>query len=419
MNRNTLWTILSWSSLAVLSELAAAQTHDAAVWRDEVLSPTDVQTAAMPTLTLLRQDHEKLEFGRSVIKTPLRIGEQTFASGLGTHSVSHIRIQSAQPIVQFSAQVGVDRNDRTAGGAGSVVFRVTVGDTELARTDILRGGQNAKPLKIETAGVTAMDLHVGDGGDGPICDHADWADATITTKDGKTWKLDELPLASGTSIRSPWPFSFLYDGKPSREVLKNWVRDNKLKKIDADRTKETACWTDPQTGLRLTCETILYTDFPAAEWILYFENTGKADTKIIADINACDVTLISPPPPQTGYRLHRTKGGVPDPTHFEYTTNTIDAAHPQHLMAGNGRSSTADFPFFKIDTRRGTAIFAVGWSGCWKADVTTADSRELRVTAGLDKTHFLLHPGEKIRTPRTLMLLGTGDTWDVNARFAN
>jgi alpha-galactosidase len=390
-----------------------------AAWRDEVMAIRNPEAIAttQPTLQLTRQDYEKLELGRSVIRTPLRIGERTFKHGLGTHSVGHIRIISGDPVTRFSAWVGVDRNDRTAGGAGSVVFSVAADGRELRRTGVLRGGQAGQELDLSLDNAGELDLHVDDGGDGPACDHADWADARITTKSGKQYWLDELTVTAPTPVRSPVPFSFRYGGKSTRSLLTTWKKETVSNAPDADRSKETMRWTDPQTGLRVTCEMTRYSDFPAAEWILYFENTGSADTGIVEDVNACDLMLDSPMSSTERYRLHRTNGGVPTPTQFEASTVAVNHAHPQRLTAGAGRSNTVDFPFFKIDAARGSVIVAVGWSGCWKSELTCPDDRQLHLTAGIEKTHFLLHPGEKVRMPRMLALYWDGDSWEANARF--
>jgi hypothetical protein len=144
-------------------------------------------------LLLLRQDYEQLEVGKSILKTPLVIGKRTFEHGLGTHSVSQIQIRSPQPIARFTAWVGVDHNERTRGGAGSVVFAVSAEQGQLFRSGVLRGGQEPVRVDVDVKGAKTLDLDVGDAGDGPTCDHADWADAAITIQDGRTFRLDDLP----------------------------------------------------------------------------------------------------------------------------------------------------------------------------------------------------------------------------------
>ncbi len=111
-------------------------------WQDKLLTvPFSVSEPGQdgPMLQLIRQDYENLEFGQSVIKTPMTIGERSFQHGLGTHSVSHIRVHSPEPIERFSAWIGVDNNVRTQGNMGSVVFTVSVGGEELYRSGIMRG----------------------------------------------------------------------------------------------------------------------------------------------------------------------------------------------------------------------------------------------------------------------------------------
>ena len=47
-------------------------------------------------------------------------------------------------------------------------------------------------------------------------------------------------------------------------------------------------------------------------------------------------------------------------------------------------------------------MVGVGWSGMWRAHLNVTDT-ECRIQAGLKETHFLLRPGEKVRTPRILL----------------
>jgi alpha-galactosidase len=154
-----------------------------------------------PSLTLLRQDYETLEINRSVIKTPLAIGQRKFEHGLGTHSVSRIRLRSPKPIDRFSAWIGVDNNERTRNGAGSVVFSVSTEEKELFRSDVLRGGQAAVKVDLDSHGTKTLYLDVGDAGDGPNCDHADWADAMVTFQGGQTARLDEFAATMSGVVR--------------------------------------------------------------------------------------------------------------------------------------------------------------------------------------------------------------------------
>ncbi len=214
------------------------------------------------------------------------------------------------------------------------------------------------------------------------------------------------------------PFSFTYGGKSSSEVLANWKFEKTSHKLDADRTLTTVAWRDPDTGLKVTCESIRYSDFPAVEWVLYFKNAGSGDTPIIQDVQALDIVTSSPFKIGSPYRLDKSHGGTPDPQQFEPAVLDINAAHPQVLESGEIRgSSDKDFPFFKIEMENASLVIAVGWSGTWKAKLECSQRGDLHVRAGIRRTHFMPHPGEEVRSPRMLVLDWQGDTLESNAQF--
>ena len=380
-------------------------------------------TTAVPTepaLQRIRQDFEQLERNRSVIQTPLKIGSRSFAHGLGTHSVSHLRLLSPEPIDRFDAWVGVDANERTAGGSGSVIFSVEVDGRELFRSPVRRGGE--EPMQIAVTNppaseVRTLDLRVGDAGDGPSCDHADWAEATITLRSGRKLRLEELPQAPPPYAGTRYPFSFIYRGESSDALLPAWPFASGSTNSGDGVTASWRTWTDAATGLRVRWEGRSHQGFPDCEWVLYFENTGSHDTPILENIQALDLTLSVPLAHDLPYRLHRTKGAPADPTDFEPATVVLKFGQTERLSAGGGRSSNRDFPFFKVESGEGSLIVAVGWSGQWAAVLNSPDGHHLRITAGQEKTRFILHPSERVRSPRMLLLLRDGDTWEANALF--
>jgi alpha-galactosidase len=403
---------------ATLVTVVAAPLAEGQAWLDRLLAmPRTNGAPSALALQLIRQDYEKLERGQSVIGTPLTIGSRRYAHGLGTHSLSHIRLLAPEPINRFSAWVGVDNNERTAGNRGSVWFAVVADGAELYRSPTLRAGQEPEPVDLAVHGATVLDLLVGDAGDGPGWDHADWAEANVRTRSGRTVLLDSLPLRPPPFPGSPFPFSFTYDGRSSSERLANWRGEAATNRIDAQRRRLTWSWTDPNTHLRVEAELIRYADFPAADWVLYFENTGPTDTPILENIQALDLTLDRPLGSDELYRLHRTRGAPSDPTDFEPATVALKRGVTERLSAGGGRSSNRDFPFFKVEAGLGSLIVAIGWSGQWQAAFASPDGHHLRLTAGLEQTHFRLRPGERVRSPRMLVLGWPGESWESNAQF--
>lgn len=107
---------------------------------------------------------------------PLSIDGQKFGQGVGTHAPSRIRVQLDGRAKRFTAAVGVDDS---ADGKGSVEFIVAGDGKVLWKSGVLRGGEMAKPVDVNLAGLQTLVLEVTDGGDGNSYDHADWADAKI------------------------------------------------------------------------------------------------------------------------------------------------------------------------------------------------------------------------------------------------
>ena len=141
----------------------------------------------------------------------------------------------------------MDSNDNTSGGRGSVDFSVKVGGAEKFRSGVMREGMPGKPVAVELDGATEFVLQIEETPDGISCDQADWVEAKITLKDGSELWLADLPLREGE--RAPYstepPFSFVYDGKASAELLKEWPCERTSRKLDEQRTERTSVWTDP------------------------------------------------------------------------------------------------------------------------------------------------------------------------------
>jgi len=49
------------------------------------------------------------------------------------------------------------------------------------------------------------------------------------------------------------PFSYVYGGQPSNELLMTWDLERSEKKLDAYRRQQTLTYTDSKTGLEVRC----------------------------------------------------------------------------------------------------------------------------------------------------------------------
>lgn len=339
---------------------------------------------------------------------PMQLGDKSYARGLYCHAVSKVVVRLPKPGKSFSATVGIDKNENTGGGSGSVVFSVTVDGKKAFDSGLLRPNMAAVPVQVDLGNATEFTLEVSDGGDGINCDQADWADASVTLDDGTSRWLSDFPLECDRTYGIEPFFSFLYGGRPSADLLVSWEIKRVSNRLDESRTARTLTYTDPNTGLEIRCEGVEYADFPAVEWTLKLKNPGTNDTPILESIQALDSAI----PGLANATLHWSKGGcstfddfAPQEKRFAKPGETL------HLQPGGGRSSNADvMPFFNAAGQAGGVMMAVGWTGEWAADFSST-SKGFSIKSGLAKTHLVLHPGEEIRTPKILLIFYGGDRW--------
>ena len=227
-----------------------------------------------------------------------------------------------------------------------------------------------------------------------------------------------VPLAGEMTDASQWaarnfppggktlPFSFVYGGKPSADLLASWPNRIDEKKLDRSRTLRTHTWTDTGSGLEVRCEALEYADFPVVEWTVYFKNNGKADTPIIEAIQALDVDLRRKNGPE--FLLHHQRGDFNTPDSYQPFTEVLFQNTTRIFAPVGGRPTNSAFPYYNLQTPDGGLIFAVGWPGQWTASFQRDAERDLHVRAGQELTHLYLKPGEEIRTPLVALLFWRG-----------
>ncbi|MCC6822676.1 MAG: NPCBM/NEW2 domain-containing protein, partial [Verrucomicrobia subdivision 3 bacterium] len=330
---------------------------------------------------------------------PMRLGTRGFSRGLYCHAPSKIIVHLPGAGASFRAVAGVDSNEQTSGGRGSVDFSVSVGDAEKFRSGVMREGSPAKPVNVDLSGATEFVLRIEETPDGNACDQADWVDGKVTLQTGREIWLADLPLREVERLLdSPEPpFSFLYGGKSSVELLPAWklVRDSR--KPDETRTERTLVWTDPQTGLQVLCTAIEYADFPTVEWTLRFKNTGPAETPIISEIQTVDLQLARPGPGE--FVLNHQAGDNCTPESYEPRRLKLTPKSEHRFAPAGGRPTSVGFPYFNLEWPGEGLMVVIGWPGQWAAQFTRDDGDGLRVRGGQELTRFRLRAGEEVRSP--------------------
>jgi alpha-galactosidase len=340
---------------------------------------------------------------------PLNIAGNQYNRGLYCHAASNVVVQLPSPGKAFTAVVGVDTNDQTRGGRGSVVFSVTVGDKQLYRSKVMREGMAGEAVAVDLGGATRFALEVGDAGDGISCDQSDWADARVVLADGKELWLGDLPLITAPA-EGGLPFSFTYGGKPSSQLLDGWTRRHSVRNtepIDDARTRHTITWTDDQTQLVVRAEAVEYRDDPTVEWTLYFKNEGAQDSPILSDICALDTSLSRGVKGE--FLLHHSAGSQASMDDYRPLETLLRPSQTLRLATRGGRGSDGVWPYFNVAWDGAGAIVAVGWPGQWAAEFARDSAAGLRIRAGQETTHFKLLAGEEVRTPLIVLQFHRGD----------
>ena len=208
------------------------------------------------------------------------------------------------------------------------------------------------------------------------------------------------------------PFGFKYGGKDSSTFLSSWQKSQETVPSEGGQL-ERQTFMDPTTGLKVTADVRTFRDYDAVEWVLKFANGGQADTPIIEDIEPLLASLTIDPAAQA--TLHYAQGSGANQIDFAPLTQPLGRNGTFRLGSSGGRSSNGMLPFFDLQVNKGGVIGAIGWTGNWSTGFSrNQDGNSIVVSAGMQKTHLLLHPGEEIRTPRILLLNWNGDRDDAH-----
>jgi len=213
------------------------------------------------------------------------------------------------------------------------------------------------------------------------------------------------------------PFEFHYDGVPFSIGRREWPMTEESFRLEDSYLRKRWIWKHMHTSLHVECVMTLFDDFPAAEWLLRFTNEGTRATPIVSDVRDMDLK-VKGAMADGSFILHKLNGAPSNPTDYEPSAVVIRPGETATLSSGEGRSSNKDFPFFRIDTREGCFIIAVGWSGQWQAELKTSPREQsLHIRIGLERTHFCLFPGESVRGCRILVLEHHGNHDEAHSQF--
>jgi hypothetical protein len=355
---------------------------------------------------------------------PLKIVDKEYGRGLYCPSTGSIVVRLSKPAVRFRAVFGVDSNRVQSfysnAGRGRVIGSVEVNGEEVFRSKVMREGLPGVPVDVDLDGASEFTLKMTDAGGGVVervdFNQSDWADAHVELAGEDTVWLGDLPTAPlRADYSAELPFSFVYDGRSSREFLDTWERSHKVKTLGRNRSEHILSFRDPATGLIVRSVGVEYHNFPVVEWKLQFKNDSDKPTPIIEDIRPLDTRFERDN--EGEFVLHHSNGSphslvrMSDPTDYAPRTTRLDAGTTKQLGAKIGLPASNDLPFFNLEWNGEGVIVAIGWPGQWAGNLVRDKDRGLQLQFGQELTHFRLLPQEEVRSPLIAMLFWKGGDW--------
>ncbi len=165
----------------------------------------------------------------------------------------------------------------------------------------------------------------------------------------------------------------------------------------------------------------------AVEWWTEVSGEGVFDSRIVDRLCYADLTL------DAGMRFHGSdwkyprliwaRGSLAQENDFQPVSESFVPEGRHVLSCGGGRSSSGVMPYFNLQLLEESGVlFAVGWSGQWKAvlERRPGETRPIRVVCEMDDASFRVRPGETLVLPKMLALPWEGkleDSFNAFRRF--
>jgi len=349
--------------------------------------------------------------GKGIEGGPIKIKDRVFGWGLAGHADSEIRLDSSVPLKRISGFVGIENNPATLEHQckTKAVFSIVSASGTLWTSEPLDLNSAAQKFEVVLDGQKELTLRVV--ADTPAqYGHINWGELCAETMDGRQVRIGEA--TDELFMSSFLPMDFKVGEESMHEFL---LRCGLERREIGGETLFTS--RDPATGLALEFTLKKEKDFPVCEWRIRFKNEGNEPTPVLHDVKSLSLSREGRGDPI----LLRGRGSCPLDTYpfyaeiFRYSflpvEDELDKGTEIVFGAKNGRSSDPWLPFFnyklpfnyKLLKHNGGFVFAVGWSGQWRARVT-----QTGIEAGLERLNAKLLPGESITLPSIYMIRYAG-----------
>jgi len=143
------------------------------------------------------------------------------------------------------------------------------------------------------------------------------------------------------------------------------------------------------------------------EWTLYFKNNGTADTSILANIKALDASFTRPA--EGEFLLHGNKGDFCTVDSYEPWAEPLPPNAKKQFAPGRRPAYQPAVPVLECRDARQRVHCGHRLAGAVVGRLRARRGHGLRIRAGQELTHFVLHPGEEVRSPLAVVQFYEGD----------
>lgn len=204
-----------------------------------------------------------------------------------------------------------------------------------------------------------------------------------------------------------FPVSFLIGG----ERIEGMPEGTSLKVIEEKPGHEIYEGVISKYGIKLTFHLVEYPKYDTKEWTLWIENVSECITPVIEELYAADLVLSG-----KDAKVLYSNGDTCDFTLYqEFTADLAESRHFEYRPVG-GRGADCALPYFRVLNAGSGHNIAIGWPGQWEVSFDNTE-KGTRFRAKQQYTHFVLKPGEKVRTPRILIMDFSGGVTEATNKW--
>lgn len=232
---------------------------------------------------------------------------------------------------------------------------------------------------------------------------------------------DELRDGGCAQIDSCFPVTFDFNGQ--KADLCNF-KESVSEKTDSKGVRIITRRFIAEDGLVFEAAARIYDG--AVDWTGYFENCSDKNSGVIENVDAVSLNITYGTGGRTDKLAHLSNPvyNMGDENFPVLSTirgnkgcqyNNLNEFLPEQRPVRNGQkfnysgvSCGGDYsPYFELTWPGGGVVFAIGWTGNWRASFENKDGI-LKAGGGMNGMKLYLKPGERIRTPRIMLVVRQG-----------